>query len=240
MANFIVLDRNTHKNTRVITGRGEKYGESIHSVPVIAEELHQLVLEYPVCLIKDNDTGQFGLNALLGFEAGENLFLNEEKWNASYIPLHIRRQPFMVAVNDKAGAKPTKENTAITINMDNTRVQEKEGELLFDKEGNTTPYMNEINNLLASLVKGIMQTEVFINTLLEYELIEAVQLTVTLNNGEEKRFDGVYTIHEDNFQALSSDVLASFHTSGYLQACYMLKMSVGNIQKMIVLKNKNN
>jgi len=238
MTNFTILDRDKHKNIRIHTGFGAKYGENIHIVPVIAEELHQLVLEYPVCLIKDNTTGQFGLNALLGFEVGENLFLENTQWHANYIPLHIRRQPFMVAVNDKTNAALTPENTVITINMDNTRVQEKEGELLFDSQGNTTPYMNNMNTLLSTLVKGIIQTDAFINTMAEYDLIEAVQLTVTMPNNEEKRFDGIYTINADKLRTLSPQMLSDLHGKGYLQACYLLMASMGHVQKLIMLKRK--
>ncbi|XPF94558.1 SapC family protein [Colwellia sp. RE-S-Sl-9] len=237
MTNFTVLDTNKHKNTRVIKGRGAKFGENIHLVPVVAAELNKLILEYPVCLIKDNETGQFGLSALLGFEAGENLFLNEEQWDANYIPLHIRRQPFMVAVNSPAGANPTPENTVITINMDNTRVQEAEGERIFDDEGNTTAYMNEVNNQLATLINGMIQTEAFIKILSKHDLIEAVQLTVSFNN-EDKRFDGIYTINEDKLKKLSTEVLTELHQKGYLQACYLLMASIGHVQKLIVLKRK--
>ncbi|WP_076419179.1 SapC family protein [Colwellia sp. UCD-KL20] len=237
MTSFTVLDTKKHKNTRVMTGRGAKFGENIHLVPVVAAELNKLVLEYPVCLIKDNETGQFGLRALLGFEVGENLFLNEDQWAANYIPLHIRRQPFMVAVNSPAGAKPTPENTVITINMDNARVQEEEGELIFDDKGNTTPYMNEVNNQLATLVNGMIQTEAFIKTLSEYDLIEAVQLTVSFNH-EDKRFDGIYTINEEKLKKLSPEVLTDLHQKGYLQACYLLMASIGHVQKLITLKRK--
>jgi len=237
MANFTILDNKTHKNTRVITGRGAEFGESIHLVPVIAAELNKLILEYPVCLIKDNDTGQFGLSALLGFEVGENLFLNKNKWEANYVPLHIKRQPFMVRINAPIGVKPSTENTVITINMDNTRVQESQGELLFDDKGNITPYMEEINNQLALLVNGMILTEDFIKTLSEYDLIEAVQLTVTFNN-EDKNFEGIYTINEDKLKLLSADILTRLHQKGYLQASYLLIASIGNIQKLIGLKRK--
>lgn len=238
MANFKILDSNTHKNTRVKLGRGAEFGENIHTVPVIAEELHQLVLEYPICFIKDNNTGQFGLNALLGFEVGENLFLEGNNWNAQYVPLHIRRQPFMAGINGEDGDRPTEENTVITINMDNTRVQESEGELLFDADGKLTPYMETVNNLLATLVNGIIRTEAFVKALSDNDLIEPIQLKVSFASGEEKRFDGVYTIHEENFKNLSAEVLSAFHRSGYLQAIYMLKVSMGNIQKLVSMKNK--
>lgn len=238
MTKFTALDKNKHNLTRVITGRGAEFGENIHLVPVITEELHKLILEYPVCLIKDNNTGQFGLQALLGFEVGENLFLQGNEWQANYVPLHIRRQPFMVGVNTSEGEQPTSENTVITINTDSPRVQEESGELIFDKEGNITPFMQEMNNLLSNLVGGIIRTETFINTLSEYDLIEPIQLTVNFIDSEEKRFDGIYTLSEEKLKNLSPDVLETLNSKGYLQACYLLLASMGHVQKLISLKRK--
>ena len=238
MTKVEILDKNKHKNTRILTGRGAEYGENIHLVPVIAEELNKLVLEYPVCLIKDNDTGQFGLNALLGFEVGENLFLQGDKWQANYIPLHIRRQPFMVGFNAQHSQQPTPENTVITINTANARVQEESGELIFDEKGEITPFMQEINNLLSNLMNGIGSTDTFIKTLLEHNLIEPIQLTVNFIGSKEKRFDGIYTVNENNLMQLSVDVLEELNSKGYLQACYLLLASIGHVQKLISLKRK--
>jgi hypothetical protein len=236
MTNFTVLDKNIHRNTRVITDRGAEYGENIHLVPVIGDELTQLILEYPVCLIKSNDTGQFGLQALLGFEPEENLYLNGRQWNANYLPLHMRRQPFMVSIKGGTGQAPSPENSVITINTNNPRVQEEHGELLFNESGNSTPFLNEMNKMLSSLVNGIVRTEAFIKVLAEFDLIEPVHLDISFTNEETKRFEGIYTINEEKLKQIDLDKLNSLHKQGYLQACYLLLASMGNVQKLIQLK----
>ena len=238
MTNFTILNNDTHRNTRIITERGAEYGENIHLVPVIAEELNKLMLEYPVCLIKDNDTGQFGLHALLGFEAGENLFLEGNTWQANYLPLHIRRQPFHVSVNSANGEQPSADNTVITINMANTRVQESSGEHLFDEAGNSTAFMQEINSMLSTLMNGIVRTQAFIQTLADYDLIESIQLSVNFIGEEQKRFDGIYTINEDKLKSLTAEQLCELNNKGYLQACYLLLASMGHVQKLINLKRQ--
>ena len=238
MTNFTILDKNTHRNTRIMIGRGAKFGENIHLVPVIADELPKLILEYPVCLIKHNDTGQFGLQALLGFEPEENLYLAEDTWQANYLPLHILRQPFHVTVASESGKQPSAENTVITINMDNTRVQEKSGELLFDQEGNKTPFMENVNIMLSSLVNGIIRTEAFIKKLADLDLIEPVHLNVNFADGEQKRFEGIYTVNEDKLKNLATEQVNELNNKGYLQACYLLLASMGNVQKLISLKRQ--
>lgn len=238
MANNVILDTVKHKNTRILTGRGAEFGESMHCVPVIADELRHLIIEYPVCLIKSDETGQFGLYALLGLEAGENLFLNGNSWSATYVPAHLKRQPFMVAIQGEEDSSPTPENTVMTIDIDNTRVKEggTDGEPLFLEDGAPSEYLKNITDLLSGLVPGIVKTEAFIKALADNDLIESIQLTVSFADGEEKKFDGLFTINEDNLQQLSSELLQDFHKNGYLQACNLILASIGNVQKLINLK----
>ena len=51
---------------------------------------------YPIFFIKDGATGQFYPAAVFGFDENENLFLSDQGWDASYIPMMIRRHPFLI------------------------------------------------------------------------------------------------------------------------------------------------
>lgn len=237
MPNAVPLDREKHAKTRIDTSRGAEFGENIHLVPVIANELRSLILDYPVCLIKDDNTGRFGMHALLGFEAGENLFLSGNCWDASYVPLHIRRQPFLVAVTEGKGSDPKLDNVLISIDMDSNRVQEADGEALFSEDGNWTPYLRGIGDILSILVPGIKATEALIAALVEHDLIESAQLNVSFASGEEKQFDGLYTVNDEKLAEISGETLKEFQTRGYLQASYLLNASIGHVRKLIERKN---
>ena len=146
----------------------------------------------------------------------------------------------MVMVQGEEGDAPSEKNTMISINLDSSRVQEDRGELLFDENGDLTPYMNEINALLGGLVNGIIQTDNFIHMLSALDLIEPIQLTVTFKDKEEKRFDGLFSINATKLAALDADNIKSLHEKGYLQACYLIMASMGNVQKLISLKRQKN
>lgn len=238
MANYVPLHNETHRNIRIITSRGADYGENIHFVPVVADELRSVVLDYPVFLIKDPDTGQFGLNALLGFEPGENLFLEDDRWNAVYVPAHVRRQPFMVGVQGKPGDEKTPQNTFITINTDSPRVSEEEGERLFDDEGMATPYLENTSRMVFGLMNGVENSKIFIDWLAEKDLIESAQLNVTFGSGEQKRFDGLYTVNDEKMAELDSEIVQGMYKTGYLQACELITASTGQMQRLIDLKNE--
>jgi hypothetical protein len=228
MINSVILDKNKHKHTHIKTERGAKYGEAINYVPVIADEIAELVLEYPVYFIKNNQTGQFELFALTGFEKGQNLFLNGNLWKADYIPLHIQRQPFMLAVGERDQTKLT-----VTINENHSRVNTSEGELLFDESLEPTLFLQSVSDKLIKLMDGEQRTRAFIDDLLKNNLIEAVQLNITKSNGNTQSYKGLYSISSDALQTLCASSLSELHKMGYLQACHLILASSGHIKKLI-------
>ncbi len=97
MAQPVLIDYKQHSKTLIKTQRGAEYGENVHFIPVIADEVRALALAYPICFLKDNNTGQFGLNVLTGFEAGENLFLqNNDPTDGGPHPDHHFLAPVIV------------------------------------------------------------------------------------------------------------------------------------------------
>lgn len=233
-----IIDPIKHKDVKVIASRGTRYDEKINLVPVIAGELRSLVSEYFVCLLKDSNTGKFGLNALTGFEAGENLYLKRDSWRANYVPMQIRRQPFFMGITGEPGTQALPGNTVLTIQLDSKRVTDEGGEALFNELGEATEYLKSASALMANILQGHQSTTAFIDTLIEHKLIEPLKLQLTLANCEKKAFQGFYGIHEENLAALEGDLLERFHKNGYMQACYMIIASIGQIQKLVAWKNK--
>jgi len=237
LSNPVILHNDTHRNLRIITTRGAEYGEKTHIVPVLGDELHNLVLDFPVYLMKDIGTDKFSLNALMGLEPGENLYLQGDHWAASYLPLHMRRQPFLLTASDE-GKRTTEESEAkIAINLDSKRISESEGQAIFNEDGSKTPYLESIIQVLAMMAMGIESTEAFISTLVEHDLIESSLLNVTFANGEKKTLKGLYTIDAVKLSELKGEALEQLHSRGFLQACYLMSASMGQVTKMIKMKN---
>lgn len=235
MVQAAVLEKEKFRNTKIITRRGKAFGENIHYAPVVLSEIKHLVLDYPIFFMKDEETGQFGLHVLLGFYEGENLFLNDDTWQSNYLPLHIQRQPFFTGRNKKdENSKPF-----IAIDVDSKRVQETEGEALFTEEGEATQYLQTVQKILGALNDGFTETNQFIETLLEKELIESAQLSIQFANQEEQQiYEGVYTVNADKLASLRGQDLEGLHKNGFLSACYLMLSSIGHVRKMIGWKNK--
>ncbi|TLU66384.1 SapC family protein [Thalassotalea litorea] len=233
---YTVLNNKEHNQLRVFTDHGAHFGEAVNRVPVLADELKSLVLDFPVCLFKDPKNGKFSMHALLGIDSQENLFLQGDSWTSQYIPAHFRRQPFMAGIKGE-GESPTPENLVLTIDMESPRVSSNDGVALFEVDGSPSSYLRQTSQMVFSLVPAMNRNEAFIQALLANDLLDAVQLTLTLKSGENHQLDGMYTVNEEKLSQLNAEQVQWFHRQGYLQACHYLIAAVGNIQKLVNLKN---
>ena len=171
---------------------------------------------------------------MLGFERGENLYLDGNDWDAAYIPVYVRRQPFSLAYSKVKDGKPDPESLVISVDMDSKRIQKEVGEKLFNDDGTHSPFLNSVNDLLAEFGPAVASTKAFIAALKELDLIEPAQLDVQLGSGGKRSFDGLYTLNEEKLSKLEGDKLADMYKRGYLQGAWMLLVSMGNVRKLIV------
>jgi len=88
MSNIVLRDSQSHRRLRVHAQAAAHYGDNQRFVAVILAEFHALAMHYPVLFSKDADTGQFYCGAMLGFDAGENLFADEQ------LGMHRHSMPF--------------------------------------------------------------------------------------------------------------------------------------------------
>lgn len=236
MVKPVLLSNETHNDVKIITDRSAEYGDGVHVVPVLATEISGLALDYPVCFIKDPETGQFQLNVLLGFDAGENLYLDDAGWSSTYIPVHIRRQPFLVgfaASNENEAAS----SAMISLDMDSRRISKDRGEALFNVDGSKTPFLEGIEQLLGDVLRGDEASRFFIKTLAEADLIEPVKLEVEFEDHQKKTYEGVYTISDVKLSGLKGTLLENLNANGMLQICHQMIGSMGHVRKLVRWKN---
>ncbi|WP_020208684.1 SapC family protein [Gilvimarinus chinensis] len=232
MTNLVPLDKDQHSELRIITHHGKEYGENVHLTPIVATELQSLVLDYPCALMKDEQTGHFGLYALLGFENNENLYLQQDQWRASYIPLHIRRQPFVsVTAQNQQG------RGNLLIDLDSARVNKEQGEPLFNTDGTNSQYLQNTQQLLGALMGGIQASQAFVQTLTELALLEPIKLDIAFASGQKQTYQGLYSVSAEKLSALQGKNLQTVHERGYLNACHYLLASLGHIRKLVDWKN---
>jgi hypothetical protein len=234
MSQYEVLKKEKHRQLRIKTGYGAALGDAVMYVMTYPMEFRDIQSCYPILFTKDSNTGGFFAAAVLGFEADQNLFLQDNGWDASYIPAVVQRQPFLIAT----GGEGDNETPVVSLDLDHPRVSQDEGEALFNIEGGSTEFLNQKIALLDKLHRGLQHSSGFIDTLLQHELLEQITLDLTFNNGDKKSLQGFYSIAEERLYQLKGDVLESLNQAGYLQPVFMAVASLSRTRDIIERRNQ--
>ena len=236
MTNHAILNNIDHKGLRVDARHSADLGDNVMCTLAMPSEFRKLQVDYPIFFHKSGPVGKFSPMVMFGVEHGENLYLDGTHWNASYIPLMIQRGPFLIGFQDLGPGSSKK--MVITIDMDNPRVGTKDGLPVFDPFGANSEYTEHIITVLQEIDRGQADTAELVELLVEYDLLEPFSLEIVLDNGEKFNMRGFHTINEERLTALDGSVLADFSRRGILQALYMVVASMGNLHKLIDLKNR--
>lgn len=237
MAKHALLSNVEHKGLRIITTRSAAYGDDQMYALTVPGEFRNVQASYPIVFQKRSDTGQFQPLALFGFESGENLFLTDAGWDASYIPYSVERLPFLIGGgNPSQPGQPAQ--PVVHIDLDSPRVSWTEGEPLFLEYGGSTPYLERVSALLGALHSGIAATQPFIDALLSHDLLESFVLDVQLKDGSNNRMAGYYTINEERMRKLDGAAVAKLHEQGFLEPAYMVVASTVHFRDLIERRNR--
>ncbi|MCA1245533.1 SapC family protein [Massilia sp. MS-15] len=229
MANPVLLNNVEHKDLRVITRHGSDMDESHPFVPTFPAEFRLLQAHYPIIFRKETEDAPFEPIALFGFEADENLFLDEKGWDAATVPLLVDRLPFLIGRDG--------DELMIHIDLDSPRISKLDGEPIFLPHGGMSPYLESVNQMLVTVHHGMGSNAAFVAALVQNELIESFSLDVTLDDGSQNRLAGFYTINEEKLEALDGAVVAELHKAGYLAPIYYQLASLSNFRALIDRKN---
>ena len=236
MANkFVLLNNVDHQKLKVITAHGAQYGDDVQFAMTFPVEFRQIQACYPIFFRKDANTGEFAPVALFGFQPKENLFLDNSGWDAPYIPLMIRRHPFVIGSQAREGDE---EQSVVSLDMNSPRVSETEGEPLFLEHGGLSAYLSSVTEMLETLRLADEMSKRFVNTLLELDLIEAVTMQVELNDGSQHELVGYYTINEEKLHAIKGKPLEMLHREHYLESIYMILASMTSFRTLVEKKNQ--
>ena len=225
MTNIAVLNNQIHRTLHVQAGASARYGDNQRFVPVIVKEFPVLVVHYPIFCSKDSETGAFYCGAMLGFDVGENLFLEEGKPYTAYRPLNLQRGPFFTAGSD------------LVIDLDNPRVNAANGQALFTESGEATPYLQSIIGLFRELRPGLEQTKVFIETLMKLKLVEPIDIKVSFDDGTSRQVEGLYGINPDALRDLPDATVLDLFRRGYL---HFMSLMLASLKQVPILAQKKN
>lgn len=231
MSRLVALNSAAHRRLRVDQAQVLAQAGRLNMLPVVLGEFLKLCVQYPIVLTKNAATGRFTCIALFGFEPHENLFWQNDRWDALYVPLQATRQPFFLGDG-------VDQDKVVCIDTQNAAISQQHGEAIFDEQGEETAYLQQMKQMLAALLDGERQTESFLSKLLALELIRPMRLEIEFADRHKQRVDGLYSIDEDRLKALPGETIAELHALGWLAPIHTMLASLGQIYALVQRKNQ--
>lgn len=235
MADHALLDARVHGNLRVSTARSAAMGDGIMSCLVVPAEFRQVQSEYVILFRLDTARDAYGAVALFGFEAGENLYVEEGRWDARNLPLAMAVQPFLIG-----SSGPGATDKQVHVDLDSPRLTDSDGVRLFDQDGRPTPLLEDVAEKLGRLDAGFQQSTAFFAALRRHNLLEPMSLEITLQDGSTNRLAGYHALNEERVRTLHADALGELHAADHLLPIFMAMASLGNIGALVARKNRRN
>lgn len=234
MSQHEILTPEAHADLRIRTEAGSDLGDGVMAALAVPAEFRRLACEFPILFRRDGASGEWGALALFGFEPGENLFLQGQRWDAACRPLSIAVQPFLIG-RAVGGNGPSQ----VHIDMAHPRITSGgEGVRVFDADGSPSPFLEEAIEMLGLLDDGYQASADFFATADRYELLEPFSMDVTLDSGAAHRLVGYNIVNEEAMAALEPGILAELHAAGHLAPLYFAMASLGNLGKLVRRKNR--
>jgi hypothetical protein len=225
MTRIVPLSKETHKSLKVDARPLAVYGDNQRFTHVVATEFPLLLVHYPILFAKDANTGEFYCGAMLGFDEGENLFLEEWRDLEFYRPLGLQRVPFHAKGPD------------VAIDLDHPRVGAEEGVALFTEFGEPSRYLQRIIWAFQDLNNGITITRSFIAALLQLKLIEPIALEAEFDDGTTRNCAGLYCVNQEGLIGLPDQIVVDLFRLGYLRLAHLM---IASLKQFPVLARKKN
>ena len=226
MTNIVILNSEAHRKLRVHARPSADLGDNQRFVAVAIGEFPALAMHYPILFSKDADTGQFYCGVMLGFDAGENLFTEAHRDANLYRPLNLQRGPFYTAGADLA------------IDLDHPRLAAAGDQALFDEAGVPSDYLQSIMALMRELKPGLERTKIYIDTLMQLKLIEAITIKSHFDDGTQREVTGLYTVNREALAGLPDAAVLDLFRRGYLQLIYLQRASLSHVAALARMKNR--
>ena len=229
--NMTPLDSSKHKNLRLNIDRNYSHVSHQNMIPLLAFEFLEASTNFPIVFVKEQETGKFKSVGLLGLNEGENLIFSDNKIRSNYIPMNIKHYPF------SAGLQGADANEfVLCIDENSTLLNEKEGVKIFNENGQLSEEMQKVADLFTDILAKDEATDVFIDFLVENNLIQPAELTLKLGAEGNKKINGIYKIDEEALNELSDKEALILYKRKYFSAIYAHLASLSQFNRLLQLK----
>ncbi|UTJ07599.1 SapC family protein [Arcobacter roscoffensis] len=227
---IVPITLNNHKDLKVKQIDNFNFVSDIHLASVMVHEFSRAAATYPIVFLEDKANDKFRPVVMLGLEAGENLFVQEGKWKASYIPAIVRRYPFALS---KTGDE---DRYVICIDEDSEFVNNDEGQAIFKEDGTADEVMDRVKKYLTELQQMDLFTDKFCEDMKSENMFTPLNMKVRVGD-EIKNVGGAYVINEERFNDLNNEKFVELREKKYIPVIYSHLSSLAQIERLLTFKD---
>ena len=217
MPKIAPLSKERYASKRWIRDSGYAWASADTVVPLVASEMPNALLIYPLAFIRAQD--DYLPVAVFGLGGNKNLFVAPDgRWIGGYKPLVYQAHPFVMASDDKGQA-------IVCVKEDSDLLSDISGEALFEADGQPSAALKSAMELLGMIAGNRPATLRATQILQANGLIKPWQV-VLKDEGGERPVGGLYCIDEAALNALSAESFESLRQAGALLVAYCQLLSM--------------
>ena len=234
----VLLDRQQHRGKRLRRNTVTAPVARLHACFLAVSEFPEASKDFVIGFVDASAPDAAGPKevspiALLGLREDENLYVVADaeangagsRWDARYLPAFIRRYPFAYGRGDDG-------QPAVLIDAACEGLNDIEGELLVQDDGEPTPFLQQMIQFLDAFEEEVQRTRLLCQRIVELDLLKPVQIDVSLPGGQTLNAGGVQVIDEAKLKALPEAVAVELLRNGALGLLHAHLISTTNVQRL--------
>jgi hypothetical protein len=235
----VLLDRRKHRLTLLRDGNHRGAAASLNAVFCAAAEFAEACKVFPLLFVRTGETGTDGRPVitpvcLLGLDAGENLFVDGDRWTAPYVPAFVRRHPFALVDTPEAGEA----QQAVAVDAACPGLAEDgDGDRFFDDAGAPTPFLDRTLAFLNDYEAAAQVTRPIGAHLQSLGLLKDMRAAGQLADGSAFSVDGFLVVDAEKLRALPDAVVLQMFRGGLLEVVHAHLVSLGNLATLVERKS---
>lgn len=220
------LQKEKHAQIKINTVNALNFALEQHILPVVVQEFVRIGAELPIVFIKDSNSENFDVVAMLGLKTGENLMITEGKWQGFYVPKVLWNHPLILADD------PSKEGQLLVALVESSpMVNTETGHSLFNEDGSESDFLKFRVESMREFFIQSQSTRAFNKVLADLDLLIPQTLTIKLE-GQPREISGIYIVDEKKLNSLSDEQLLDLNKRGLMPAIYAHLMSLQQVQRL--------
>jgi len=232
MTELTELNPKNHGELKVATDSAIQVAKTHHLINIKVNEVGHAMTNFPIFMTRVSQATDWAVSAITSFEIEKNLFIKDDKWQATYMPTGMQTYPFFLMNSPQEEGQYT-----IGIDEANSAFSKDEGESLFESGEKASIYLSRVTSMLRGDINNEVHTYQFTKMLDEMGLIKPMDLLVQYGDGAINTLKGLHTIDEEKLQNLETESLDQLRKKGYLGPVYGMLMSIFQLNAMIRLHN---